>query len=67
MATMVPPTEESKLREKRGQEALAQATSMVLIVSMLVLLNLYQVTTDRLPNCLLLLSFSEHYSNVLGA
>ena len=33
MATMVPPTEESKLWEKKGQEALAQATSMVLMVS----------------------------------
>ena len=36
MATMVPPTEESKMREKRGQEALAQATSMVLTVSIFV-------------------------------
>ena len=35
MATVVPPTEESKLREKRGREALAQATSMVLMVSIL--------------------------------
>ena len=36
MATMVPPTKESKMREKRGQEALAQATSMVLTVSIFV-------------------------------
>ena len=33
MATMVPLTEESKLREKRGQEALNQGTIMVLLVS----------------------------------
>ena len=33
MATMVHPTEESKMREKKGQEALAQVTSMVLMVS----------------------------------
>ena len=32
MATMVPLTEESKLQKKRGREALAQATSMVLMV-----------------------------------
>ena len=36
MATMVPPTEESKMREKRGLEALAQASNMVLMVSILV-------------------------------
>ena len=36
MATMVPPTEENKLRDKKGWEALAQATSMVLMVSILV-------------------------------
>ena len=58
MATMVPPTEESKLQEKRGWEALAQATSMVLMVSILVHLNLHQVTADRLPNCLFLFPFS---------
>ena len=33
MAMMVPPTEKSKLREKRGREALNQGTSMVLMVS----------------------------------
>ena len=37
MATMVPSTEESKLREKRGHEALDQGTSMVLLVSALFL------------------------------
>ena len=36
MATMVPSIEESKMCEKRGREALAQATSMVLMVSILV-------------------------------
>ena len=41
MATMVPPSEESKMREKRGREALAQATSMVLMVSALLHLYLY--------------------------
>ena len=35
MATMVPPTEESKLQENRGWEALNQGTSMVLMVSIL--------------------------------
>ena len=33
MATMVPLIEESKMREKKGQETLNQATSMVLMVS----------------------------------
>ena len=33
IATMVPLTEESKLQEKRGREALNQGTSMVLQVS----------------------------------
>ena len=33
MATMVPPSKESNMREKRGREALAQATSMMLMVS----------------------------------
>ena len=32
MATMVPPTEESKLWENRGQEVLNQGISMVLLV-----------------------------------
>ena len=36
MTTMVPPTEESKMHEKRGWEALAQATNMVLTVSIFV-------------------------------
>ena len=35
MGTMVPPTEKSKMCEKRGLEVLAQATSMVLMVSSL--------------------------------
>ena len=33
MATMVPQTEESRLRDKRGREALDQGVSMVLLVS----------------------------------
>ena len=57
MTTIVPPTEESRLWEKMGQEALAQATSMVLMVSILVHLNLHQVITKRLLNCLLFFSF----------
>ena len=36
MAMMVPPIEESKMRDKRRQEALAQATSMVLTVNIFV-------------------------------
>ena len=35
MATMVPPDEEGRLREKRGREALDQRTSMVLLVSVM--------------------------------
>ena len=35
MATMVPSSEESRMWEERGQEALAQATSMMLMVSTL--------------------------------
>ena len=57
MATMVPPFEESKMREKRGREALAQATSMVLMVSILVHLNLHQVTAYCLSNDLFLSLF----------
>ena len=41
MATMVPPTAESKLRKKRGWEALNQGTNMVLMVSTLFLLYLH--------------------------
>ena len=50
MATMVPPSKDSKMREKKGREALAQATSMVLMVSILVHLDLHQVTIYRLSN-----------------
>ena len=35
MATMVPPFEESKMREKRGREAFAKAMSMMLMVNIL--------------------------------
>ena len=38
MAMMVPPTDESKLREKKGREALNQGTNMVLMVNTLFLL-----------------------------
>ena len=41
MATMVLLSKESRMWEKRGWEALAQATSMVLMVSILVHLNLH--------------------------
>ena len=37
MATMVPSDEDSKLREKRGREALDQGTSMVLLESVIFL------------------------------
>ena len=43
MATMVPPIEERKMREKRGREALALAINMVLMVSALFHLYLHQV------------------------
>ena len=67
MATMVPPTKDSKIREKRGREALAQATNMVLLVSILVHLDLHQVTADRPPNDLFLFPFSKRHSDDLGA
>ena len=67
MATMVPLTDESKMQEKSGREALAQATSIVLMVSILVHLDLHQMTTDRLSNDLFLFPFSELYSDDLGA
>ena len=67
MAMMVFPIEESKMQKKRGREALAQATSMVLMVSILVHLDLHQVIVDRLSKDLFLFSFSEHHSDDLGA
>ena len=33
MVNMVPPNEEDRLRNKRGNEALAQSTSMIMVVS----------------------------------
>ena len=33
MANMVPPSEEDRLQDKRGKEALAQSTSMIMVVS----------------------------------
>ena len=54
MAIMVPTSKDSKMREKRGPEALAQATSVVLMVSILVHLDLHQVTIDCLSNSLFL-------------
>ena len=56
---MVPLSEDSKIREKMGREALAQATSMVFIVSILVHLDLYQVTADCLSNDLFLFPFQR--------
>ena len=50
MAMIVPSSEESKIRKKKGREELAQATNMVLIVSILVHLDLHQMTIDRLSN-----------------
>ena len=38
MVNMVPPNEESKIREKRGKEALTQSTSMIMVVSIISLL-----------------------------
>ena len=69
-ATTVPLTKESKMREKRGREALAQATSMVLMVSALFHFYLHQVRIGHTPNNALLFSFSiflEHCGNGLGA
>ena len=57
MATMVPSSIQSKVQEKKGREALAQATNMVLMVSILVHLKLHQVTADRLSNDLFLSLF----------
>ena len=67
MATMVPPTEESKLREKNGQEPLAQATNMVIMASIFTRFNPHQVTAYRIFNGLFLYPFLEHRSNDLGA
>ena len=50
MGMMVPLTEESKMREKRGREALAQATSMVLMVSAFFHTYLHQVNAGRPSN-----------------
>ena len=58
MATMVPPTEESKMQKKKGREALAQATSMVLMVSALIHLYLHQMGTSCTPNNAIVFSFS---------
>ena len=55
MATMVPPTKESRLRENRGQEALDQGVNMVLLVSALFSLYFYQVAVDRHPDSIPLL------------
>ena len=55
------------MRDKRDREALAQATSMVLMVSIYVYLDLQQVTVDRLSNDLFLFPFSECHSDDLGA
>ena len=38
MANMVPPNEESRMREKRGNEALEQATNMIMVVSIISLI-----------------------------
>ena len=37
MLNMVPPSEEDRLREKKGKDALAQSTSMILAVSFILL------------------------------
>ena len=50
MATMVPSIKESKMHQKRGWEALAQATSMVLMVSALFHSYLHQVNAGRPSN-----------------
>ena len=59
------------MREKRGLEALAQATSMVLMVSALIHLYLHQVGTCRTPNNALVfsssLSFLVRCGSGLGA
>ena len=61
MATMVPPTEESKLWEKRGQESLNQGTNMVLLVSALFFLYFYQVVVDRYLDNILPLFFRARW------
>ena len=50
MGTMVPSTEESKMRQKKGREALSQATSMVLMVSTLFHSYSHQVSAGRSSN-----------------
>ena len=41
MANMVAPAKEDKLREKRGFNALSQATSMILVVSLILLIKFF--------------------------
>ena len=66
MAMMVPPTEESRLWEKRGQEALNQGTSIVLLVS--VLLFLYFIKWQyTVILTIYFLHFSERGGHNLGA
>ena len=61
MVTMVPPTEENKLREKRGREALNQGTSMVLLMSSLFFLYFYQAVVDRHSDNVLPLFFRAQW------
>ena len=39
MANMVPPSKEDKMRDKRGKEAFAQSTSMIMVVSIISFYN----------------------------
>ena len=67
MAMMVPLIEESKMRNKGGQEVSVQAISIVLTVSIFVYLDLHQVIVDHLSNDLFLFPFLERHSDDLGA
>ena len=65
MAMMVPPTEESRLREKKGREELDQGVNMVILVSALFSLYFCQVAVDHHPDNILY--FSECGGHGLGA
>ena len=51
MANMVPPSEENKMRDKRGKEALAQATNMIMVVSINFLLIFFSKCCVFFPYC----------------
>ena len=54
MLNMVPPSEEDRLREKKGKDALAQSTSMILAVSFILLRKFFLSVVFFFPHNLCL-------------